>query len=215
MNIIFDLDGTIIDSSERLYRLFQDLILDSNLSKEDYWRLKRNKVNHQMILRRYFPDYDFGVFNEQWMRLIESEEYLTMDRNYPNTVDVLDALFGSYNLVLLTARQSKEELYKELDRLKIRQFFTVILVTEAKKSKEELLNEAINTGRITKTNDDLFVSDMGKDIEIGKQTKFKTMGITHGFMNREKLSEYQPDYLIDELTEVIEYVSSNIDDDEV
>ena len=49
MNIVFDFDGTIIDASERLYRLFQDLVPRSALSKEAYWALKRNKINHNMI----------------------------------------------------------------------------------------------------------------------------------------------------------------------
>ena len=69
--IIFDLDGTLIDSSERMYRLFQDLVPESTFSKEEYWKLKRNKINHKVLLQMYFPDMDFEEFNKKWLSLIE------------------------------------------------------------------------------------------------------------------------------------------------
>ena len=74
MKIFFDLDGTLVDASERLYRLFCDLIPECNFTKEEYWNLKRNKINHQMILEKYFPQYNFDEFNTKWLSLIEKEK---------------------------------------------------------------------------------------------------------------------------------------------
>ena len=54
MNIFFDLDGTLIDSRLRLYKLFQDLVSSSNLTFSDYWNLKRNKISHKKILTTKF-----------------------------------------------------------------------------------------------------------------------------------------------------------------
>lgn len=200
--IIFDLDGTLIDSSERMYRLFQKLIPDSKLTKEQYWNLKRNKINHQMILEKYFPQYDFDSFNSIWLEQIELDEYLNMDCNYPDTIKVLTALCKNREIVLLTARQSKERLYSELERLELKQFFSHILVTETNTTKDALLKEV----RLAQSANDLFVSDMGKDILIGKSYGYLTVGITHGFMNEEKLAEYLPDYLISDLNQLFEVI---------
>lgn len=193
---IFDLDGTLIDASERLYRLFQYLVPESKLTKEEYWSLKRDKINHQMILERYFPKYLFDDFNSKWLSLIEQSEYLNLDCLYIDTIEVLEKLSSENELILLTARQSKENLYKELEKLGIKQYFSHILVTENKCTKEDLLKQISFDGQ------DYFVSDMGKDIAIGNKVGLRTIAITHGFMNREKLEEYEPWKIIGNLEEL-------------
>ena len=202
MNIVFDLDGTLIDSSERMYQLFQKLIPESEFTKEQYWSLKRNKINHQMILEKYYPQYDFGDFEKKWLYMIEQDEYLDMDCNYPDTIEILDYLYKKHVIVLLTARQSRHGLERELYRLGLTAFFSHILVTEAQISKFDLLKKA----NIEKNEDDFFVSDMGKDILDGIGLGYKTVGITHGFMCKEKLREYGANYLIDKLTQLKEIV---------
>lgn len=204
MTIIFDLDGTLIDSSERLYRLFQSLVPESRLTKEKYWELKRNKVCHKDILSRFFPKYSFEDFNSAWMKQIELDDYLKLDDCYPDTIRVLKGLKGdSYMLVLLTARQSKIALYRELERFKMRVYFDNILVTEGKETKDELLEDAIFMGCVPKGQGDLFISDMGKDIQIGNKLGYKTVAIDHGFMSKEMLKMYHPDYLVHSLSEII------------
>lgn len=207
MTIVFDLDGTVIDSSERMYRLFLKLVPECSFTKREYWDLKRNKVNHRAILEKQFPEYNFDEFNEQWMSQIEASPYLDMDTNYPDTIQVLEQLrLLGCGLVLLTARQSKTGLYQELERLGIKHFFDVIVVTEAKKSKEQLLQESIDDGTVSKNKDDLFISDMGKDIEVGKKLAYRTVGISHGFMSRRCLEAYNPDIMVKELIDILNYV---------
>ena len=206
MNIVFDFDGTIIDASERLYRLFQDLVPRSALSKEAYWALKRNKINHNMIIRQLYPDVNYDLFYTKWMKQIETEEYLSYDKNYPDTVDVLNCVFRRHTLILLTARQSKEKLAWELNGMGINHFFYKILCTEGKVGKKQKLEEAIFSGEISNEKSDLFVSDVGKDLLIGKEKGYKTIAITHGFMCFEKLMEYEPDYIINELKDLLKII---------
>ena len=46
---IFDLDGTLIDSSERMYKLFCELIPQTNLTKEEYWNLCSKSISDYKI----------------------------------------------------------------------------------------------------------------------------------------------------------------------
>lgn len=199
MNIIFDLDGTLIDSSERMYRLFCELIPQSRLSKEQYWALKRDKVNHKMLLERYFPEVEYEDFNGKWMPLIEEERFLLMDKKFDDTIEVLTKLSNKADLFLLTARQSKEELLKEIARLGLAGFFKEIMVTEGKLLKEELLKKSCERFPELKNKQNFFVSDMGKDIQLGNTYGYQTVAITHGFMNEDRLKEYNPAYVINEL----------------
>lgn len=203
MNIVFDLDGTLIDSSERLYRLFQKLIPESKFTKSEYWRLKRDKINHKMILNRFFPKYDFDVFENEWMKKIEDEIYLRMDSLYDDTTIVLKKLGRVHDITLLTSRQNKTALYEELGWMGISKYFKTVLVTEHKTTKEKLLSDALSENILMKTDSDLFISDMGADIVAGRNMGFKTVGITHGFMSESRLREYKPDYLINELSDIL------------
>ena len=194
MKIFFDFDGTLLDSSERLYRLFCDLIPDCTFSKEQYWEMKRNKINHKMILEQFFPQYNYEEFEQKWMSLIEKEEYLNYNSLYKFSKDVLEKLYLDNELYLLTARQSKENLLKELKRFDIDKYFTEVLVTENKRTKLDMLNEI----RLSK--DDILVGDTGKDIQAAEAAGIKSVAVTDGFMSEEKLKEYCPDYLINNLS---------------
>ena len=203
MIYIFDLDGTLIDSSERMYRLFCDLIPECSLLKEEYWNYKRNKVNHKKLIEILYPQLNFEVFNNQWMSLIEDKHYLAMDKNYPDTIKVLSKLKANDNdLYLLTARQSKKALMEELETLKLLDFFNVVLTTEDRQSKEDVLLEYARSNDNILNKENIFVSDMGKDIQLGNRFSFYTVGISHGFVTEEKLKKYSPKRVIKELSEL-------------
>lgn len=207
MSIIFDLDGTLIDSSERMYRLFCRLIPDCKLKKDEYWNYKRNKINHKMLIDFLYPNVCYEEFQENWMSLIECDEFLEMDCNYPDTIYTLReiASFGE-KIYLLTARQSRERLFKELERLNLINYFSNIMTTEGKVSKKQLLMDNIkNIWDINNKN--YFVSDVGKDIEIGNDLCYYTIAITHGFMSKVKLLEYNSTGIIDELSELLKVLS--------
>lgn len=203
MRYIFDLDGTLIDSSERMYRLFCELIPESTLTKEEYWSYKRDKVNHKKLIEMLYPHIPFDVFERKWMQLIEADTYLCMDQNYADTIEVLSLLYDrGHELYLLTARQYKDGLLKELTRLGIIDFFDCIMTTEGKYTKEDILRKYSLNNKELLIADNIFISDMGKDIELGNKFGFYTIAITHGFMSEEKLVEYNPKRIIHELSEI-------------
>lgn len=201
MNIFFDLDGTLVDASERLYCLFCDLIPECTFTKEEYWDLKRNKINHQKILEKYFPQYNFSEFNFKWLSLIEDTKYLKLDQLYDFTIDLLESL--TEDLYLITARQSKENLLKELESLNIKKYFNEIYVTENKLTKEDMFrNMKLDRNCI-------LVTDTGKDIMMAQNANIKTIGVTWGFMNKKKLIEYKPNYLIDRQSKLKEILGGS------
>ena len=185
--IFFDLDGTLIDSKKRLYQLFQDLIPESTLSFDEYWGLKSHKVNHQTILAEKFPQYDFDTFNQKWLSLIETEKYLKLDTVYLNVKEVLTTLGKEKELFVLTARQDKEMLYKQLSWLGLTPYFKEILATENKQTKTDILKQ------FSLTSDDILVGDTGHDIQTGKSVGLKTVAVSYGFLSEEVLKTYQPD----------------------
>jgi len=195
MNILFDLDGTLIDSRRRLYMLFQHLVPDSRLSHDQYWEFKKNKIPNQEILSREmnFDQVAVDRFVEQWMGLIESPEFLGLDVAFPGIHDSLEILGKQARLYVCTARQHRSIVLEQLHQLGLDVFFREILVTGQQHSKDRLIQQRIPnlSGR------DWMVGDTGKDVEVGKALGIKTCAVLSGFQNRTTLLGYSPDLILE------------------
>ena len=198
MKIIFDLDGTLIDSRERLYYLFQHLVPASDLTFEAYWNFKRNKIDHRKILetRYLFSEHDIVSFQKNWMDKIELPEWLAFDKPFKGITAYLMELKKQHDLYLVTARQYEASVLVQLAEFGWTNIFTKVLVTAQKTEKINLINNAIATNLA-----DWFVGDTGKDIETGKSLGMQTAAVLSGFLNREKLMEYNPDLIINCVTD--------------
>jgi phosphoglycolate phosphatase len=197
-NIFFDLDGTWLDSKNRLYQLFQFLISPSGLSFDDYWELKQNKISHEEILQKKFNynSEQIIAFNAEWMKRIELPEWLKLDTPAKGLKTFLESL-SNYELHVVTARQNKQAAIGQLESFGLATYFKNILVTEQKMDKEELI-----TNFVVCTPNDWIVGDTGKDIEIGKKLGLRTAAVLSGFLNRNKLSEYKPDVILTTVTDL-------------
>ena len=198
MKIIFDLDGTLIDSRERLYSLFQHLVPASDLTFEAYWIYKRNKIDHRKILetRYLFSEHAIVSFQKNWMDKIELPEWLAFDKPFEGITAYLLELKRQHELYLVTARQFESGVLIQLANFGWTNIFTKILVTAQKMEKIDLINNVIATNLA-----DWFVGDTGKDIETGKSMGIQTAAVLSGFLNREKLMEYNPDLIINSVTD--------------
>lgn len=199
MNIFFDLDGTLLDSRKRLYTLFQDLVPESKLSIDEYWELKRNKINHKAILMERFnrTEDDFVLFEKEFLAKIESFDYLQFDTPVYGAYETLNSLARKNNLYIVTSRQSKKNVFDQLKKLDLYKYFNDILVTEHKCEKVELI------GKLEYQRNDFIVGDTGYDILTGLKLGVHTMAVSYGFLNRQKLEEYKPEFIVDSLPEVV------------
>jgi phosphoglycolate phosphatase-like HAD superfamily hydrolase len=192
--IIFDFDGTILDSTLRLYTLFIDITKFTDLTYDKYWGLKRNGVSNIDILKSCeINGINNFQFTETWMNQIESNYYLEMDELYADAfLTINDLHIKGYKLILCTARQNHECVLKQLDKFKINFFFDSVLVTEQKHSKSELIDKNYND-----LNVDFVVGDTPKDIELAKHVNARSVSITHGFLDARTLKKYNPDFMVD------------------
>ncbi|MEZ5505246.1 MAG: HAD hydrolase-like protein, partial [Gammaproteobacteria bacterium] len=55
MNVIFDLDGTLLASKQRLYALYIDLLPQLNLSFDQYWQYKYSGMTNIDIMVELAP----------------------------------------------------------------------------------------------------------------------------------------------------------------
>lgn len=193
MNLIFDLDGTLIDSRLRLYTLFRTLVPSLDLSFQAYWDLKRANVSNEDILRMRLGYSSAKVegFRSQWMASIESPELLSLDRLLPGLKSVLPTFAGLATLYVCTNRQRPAAAIDQLDRLGVLGFFETVLVTAQVQTKLELI--ASIPGLATR---DWLLSDSGLDVRIGKSLGIMTCAVLSGFSSEVVLRAYEPDLIL-------------------
>jgi len=207
MKIFFDLDGTLIDSKLRMYSLFQELVPQSVLTYDEYWEYKKKKTSHAMLLDQVFnfEKKEIQLFENQWMKLIEADNWLEFDQPFEGVTDYLIKLKDKgYFLYVVTARQFKDKAISQLALFGWSNIFQDILVTEQKNKKEDLIKPHLEGFEVN-----WIVGDTGMDINTGKKLGIKTVAVLSGFQNEVVLSSYKPDYI---LKNIIEFDPSNKSD---
>ncbi len=196
MNLFLDFDGTLIDSRERLYRLFQYFVPRSKFTFQEYWEIKRQGLSHSYILSQIltYSESEIVDFNNFWHSKIELPEWLALDEPFANVSNHLRELKRSNELHLVTARQNKLAVHEQLVRFGWTNCFSTVLVTEQTIDKKTLIERSVKVEA-----DDWMISDAGKDIETGKALGMKTAAVLSGFLSRETLTKYNPDLIIESI----------------
>ncbi|WP_395608513.1 HAD family hydrolase [Pseudomonas sp. B22129] len=199
MNIIFDLDGTLIDSKARLHRLFQLLVPQSTLTFDQYWDFKFSGLSNETIVSNHFGFDERKVveFRQEWMDLIESQTMLEIDTNFSGMHQALEELKRSATLHVCTARQHVSPVFAQLESLGLLEYFTNVMITEQNKSKESLIIQNVSN----LTPGDWMIGDTGKDIQVGQALGIKTCAVLTGFMTTKALSGYRPSLILESVVD--------------
>jgi len=197
LKIFFDLDGPILDVSKRYYRVFRDVCPDNvAINKKDFWKLKQNKTSWKVIFKKAKVDIKEDKFKKLWMDRIETKDYLGLDVLQPKAKRVLFNLSKKYPLFLLSLRQSKTNLYWQVDKIGISKYFKKIIYCKHKKEfpwsvKAELIRKYLSKDELA-----LVVGDSEVDIKAAKLSKVRSIGITSGIRSPKLLAKEKPDILI-------------------
>lgn len=197
--IFFDFDGTLVDNSYRIYILFSTLVENNSLSYTKYWSIRRNGVSQKQILMNYFgyTEKNVAIFQKKWMNLIESDEFLELDKLQEKVKFVLSNIFKEHNIYIVTARQFNSKVQKQVDKFKIDKYFKEIFVTQQKSKKNDIIIK--NVKNICKQ--DVIIGDSNEDIETGKQLNITTVAVTTGNLNKKAILKFAPDFVYDNLME--------------
>lgn len=205
--IFLDLDGTLLDTSPRHYKLYKD-ILDGKgltneltLQKEKFWHMKRIGKKTRDILPKSLPDESIVCFEEEWLQKIEKKSYLQYDILFPETKGILAYLNKEFDLVLVTLRNNKENLYWELFNLGLNSYFKSII--SGKSPKKNLVENYLIKNKWERC---FIVGDTEEDIKTGLELDIPTISVSCGIRSREFLEQFNPDFCIDHLKEIVDII---------
>lgn len=164
MICILDLDGTLIDSRERHYRLMREILSEKvpktvtgialegmleelpeagpgkRFDPVEFMEYKADGHSGKKYLqdRLGLPEDAASQIMESWRRQIEEERWLESDTLYQDASAFLNELRQKHiTIYYLTARQNRNGLLQELERLKIADYADRIQVVSPADAREE------------------------------------------------------------------------------
>lgn len=199
-----DLDGTLLDTSERHYRCYIE-ILGNNaiLDKDRFWELKRNAISTKDLLSETGYDCNLLVYQQQWKTIIEDPTFLVLDKPYEGTIELLSRLkMKGYTLTLVTMRNNADTLIHQLNDVGFEIFLDNVISVD--NTKGQTKSQAIIDRKGGKNNPVLWVGDTEQDICSAKELEIPVCAVANGIRNELFLNKYSPEYLVPSVTYIEE-----------
>jgi phosphoglycolate phosphatase-like HAD superfamily hydrolase len=221
LRLITDFDGPIMDISERYYFVYQLCLQQIKrpeqeiflFSKTEFWQMKRSRIPEREIGRLSGLD---EAQSQQFAQLrhhtVHQLPYLVYDKLVPGILETLEYLtkLDQLDLVVMTMRRVCE-LEAALHQQDLHRFFAPerrycisndYLKTKDINDKPLLMERALR--ELPPVSEVWMIGDTEADIVAAKTHNVKVIGVLSGIRDRPQLEAYNPDYIVNNLTEAVE-----------
>ena len=210
--ILFDLDGTLIDSTKSILESFQFAFEKNNVSSMNKEIIKSN-IGYTL----YDMFYNLGVEKNKINNCVESYKFHYRKISRDETVLIEGAKeailsaskFAELGVVTTKNGESAKVLLKYLGVL---DFFKVVIgaedVTYTKPHPEPIL-KAISHFEDYNNQNIWMIGDTSMDINAGKSANINTAGVSSGYVTYENLKKLNPTLLFRNVLEVINHIKDN------
>ncbi len=219
MNFCFDFDGPIIDVSDRYYRAYLESLKDTAinktqiLTKEEFWKLKRSRItDFEISLMSGLGVHDSKSSASDRKDLSFKNEFLEQDKLFDDVCKTFEYLKSKRITFFIVTLRRKKQLYHAIKQFKLdkyidRECFFGIdddhKITNEVQEKQVLLVSAMNKLDLSGENT-WMIGDTETDIHAGRLAKYgKVIAISRGIRSKEQLEILKPDYIVNNLAEVI------------
>ena len=143
-----------------------------------------------------------------WLSMIEQDNYLSLDKPFPNAPEVLRELRIGNRLTLVTLRHSRDGLDRQLEQLQLTALFDRVVSAPAVGQPAAFKASLIQ--RLAPASTGWLIGDTEADILAGKALGFTSCGVTSGLRSADILRESSPDYIAEEIGDVLEFVRMHV-----
>jgi phosphoglycolate phosphatase len=204
--LIFDLDGTLVDSKKVIINSVNFALKKLNLKLKTYreiepylgigvnYLIKKVTESENTVIINKGVNY----FNDYWKDHLKNESRL-----FPEVRDTLE-YFKTKNMLILS-NGTIDIIRKILENFKLDKYFDDIIAGDEEdciKPTACPIDKALNIYNIKNKEETLITGDMDIDIKAGKEAGILTCGVTYGMGKRKDLIKSNPDFLIDRITEL-------------
>ena len=201
---LFDVDGTLVDSADDICGALQTVLS----------RTPRPDVE-QAFLKRYIGYHLNDLFGDLFPQMSPDEkeallvEYRsvypsrghTMTRLYPGVLETLAILPGRKSTATTKGTPTTRII---LEQFGLAPFFNHVQGTDnfPCKPNPEVIQRSLDVFG-ARPEDCLMIGDSAPDMEAGRRAGVKICGVRYGYGNLPKMKEFEPDYWIDDIRQLI------------
>jgi phosphoglycolate phosphatase-like HAD superfamily hydrolase len=222
MRIITDFDGPIMDLADRYYHVYQLCLAQIRepdqsikiLTKAEFWTYKRAKISEQQIgIESGLTVAQAEIFRQIRNRTAHQLAYLSLDRVIPGAIATLEQIQASEaELIVMTLRRTCE-LNVAFEQYGLDRFFPIdhryCLEDDYQKQgdikdKTQLMVQAL--AELKPEPNTWMIGDTETDIIAAQTHGIKVIGILSGIRDLDRLEQYQPDQIVDNLADAVDFI---------
>lgn len=194
MHLIFDFDGTLIDSYQKVIEKFNYLAEQFDFRKIDEQELEklRELNSKQLIKNLHIPFYKLPKIIHHARKEMRKEILNLLP--FPNMPEVLEKLFDNKFILGVLTSNSEVNVATWLKYHKIHHLFHFIHSEPNYFSKKRVLKKMIKTYGMDKTKA-FYIGDETRDIEAAKKAGIYSIAVTWGFNSEKILLAQEPHYI--------------------
>lgn len=207
MVIVFDVDGTILDTFDHIrasyIEVFKEMLPDYKYTEEE--------------LKSFFgpplPDTFMSVVHDERLTEILVKKYRELSKKimkdylkvFPKTFEILDYLKKNNYKIAVASNKQKSVILEGFDIVGLNGYFDLIIGYDSVENPKPH-PEGINKIRKHFNDECILVGDSLFDITTAKNANIKSVGVTWALTSREELLKAGADYVISDFSELIKIV---------
>ena len=212
--IIFDLDGTLIDTRTDIANACNHALEQCGFPQrdiEEYNMLVGRGIDN--LFRGAMPASEVNEENVARMRNLfvpyYNEHGCDWTRPYDGIMDILEVLKDKGLHFAVASNKYQEGTQSLVEKFFGKYDFVKILgQREGRpiKPDPQIVDEAMEGVPGIRKDEVIYVGDSNVDMETGINAGVRTIGVTWGFRTREELEAYSPHALIDHPMQIVEFI---------
>ena len=210
--IIFDLDGTLLDTMDDLAKAGNSLLNDLGFKPQprNYFEQYLGNGIYNLVSKIIPKPLTKEELDSAYSRFLSyySQCYNMDTKPYDGVLETINKL-EKMGYLLAVVSNKKDEYLQELIKMHFpnNNFVTIIGEKEGyPKKPDPSIAKMIADKMMIETKNLVMVGDSEVDINFARNGDMLSVAVTYGFRNQRQLIKYEPDYLIDEMASLIDVV---------
>ena len=208
--ILFDLDGTIVDSKEAYFEAARTAF--AAMGKETVNVKVMTEIPKRLEQNLPINDLINGTDVKRFLQIYLKAYYdatASRTKPFPNVADTLKKLSEKAKLALTTRRHvPTKEVIRQLEGFGLAKYFQKVVTafdTLNPKPSPEALLECSKQLKVEAC-ECVVVGDSVVDIRAGKNAGAKTVAVLSGIFSREELEKEKPDLILESVKELPDFI---------